>query len=237
MAAAAAGQARLNGPAPVTLVGQKRRRQYTAQANPLASPVKTPEERALFFKLLEEHNPAGKDSGWSSMTVAWNTHLSDLLNASGDHNSKSLGIFPKMSVQLRGFYKEHVKQVQVQQSLNYSPATREEHAAMNRSLNERFWGREVSFSATPPGPPTYAPDPTPSPYPPPFPESSAFTYSLQQPHETMVGQSSYLVNQERVGQGSGPQYAPIRGGKGKGKICKTCKQPTLGHPKKSCPVE
>lgn len=135
---AAAFQARLDGPAPLSLVGQKRRRQHIEHANPLASPIRTLEDCALFFKLLEEHNPAGKDSGWSSMTVAWNTYLSKLLNASGDHNSRSLGIFPKMFVQLRGFYREHIKQVQVRQSINFSPATREAHAAMDRSLNERF---------------------------------------------------------------------------------------------------
>jgi hypothetical protein len=172
------------------------------------------------------------------MTVAWNTHLSDLLNASGDNNSKSLGIFPKMSVQLRGFYKEHIKQVQVQQSLNYSPATREEHAAMNRSLNERFWGDETPFSVTPPALPTHAQNPTPSPYPAPFLESSALTYSSQQPHGTVVGQPSYFVNQQRIVQDFGPtSNAPTRGGKGKGKICTKCKRPTLGHPKKSCPIE
>lgn len=217
-----------------SLGGRKRKREGPA-TNPLAAPVTTPQERSLFFQLLEAHNPGGKDPGWSPMTVAWNSHLSNLLNANNDHNSKLLGLFPKTSFHLRSFYKDHTKQVQIQEALHFSPAAREAHAALNRQLEEGFWGRSPSLQAplcnqylAPGAPVSVIPAHTTSFHIPP--PSSIYN---QGPPQASVQFPSRppLQNLGTEHKGS------LRGGLGKGKVCKLCGKSRLGHPRKGCPTD
>lgn len=223
-------------------VGRKRKQRDGLTGNVLAAPVTTPQERSLFFQLLESHNQGGKDCGWSPMTAAWNSHLSNLLNASADHNSKLLGIFPKTSFHLRSFYKEHTKQVQVQEALHFSPTAREAHAVLNRQLEEGFWGRSPSLqvplifnnsgtAVLNPGPqPTLERD------------STVFSPSIQESHVPV----SYTPPQVSpvVFEGRAPlqdlsveRSGSLRGGLGKGKVCKSCGKSRLGHPRKGCPPD
>lgn len=242
---------------------RKRMKKETPRRAIVSTQVSSPQERKLFFELLEEHNPEGRSEiGWSRMSAAWNTYLSKRLNEGS--SPSLLGINPKTPFHLRDFFREHTKMVEVQQAINFSPALREEHTALNNSLGSRTWSNNPPAQHVPslqPQPTLFSPShyftATPSPFPP------LHVFSSQHPAfspSQFSPQAVPVPNPPQVAQYLGnPSFAslaydhipaqPLRniqganastlgpkrpGGRGKGKTCTSCGKPTLGHKKKSC---
>lgn len=241
--------------------GKKRKKKETPRRAIVSTQVSSPQERKLFFELLGEHNPEGRSEvGWSRMSAAWNTYLSERLNEGSSLGL--LGINPKTPFHLRDFFREHTKKVEVQQAINFSPALREEHAALNNSLGSRIWS-----DASPAEPvPSLQPQPTllaPPHYftaaPPPFPPLHVFSSQppalnpsqffpgavpvLNPPHAAQyLGNPSFAypasiyTGAQPLRNIQGPNASTLEpkrpGGKGKGKTCTSCGKPTLGHKKR-----
>lgn len=218
---------------------RNRKRKEAPRRAIVSTRVSTRQERKLFFELLEEHNPEGRtEVGWSRMTAAWNTYVSDRLNEGS--SMELVGINPKTPFHLRDFFKEHTRKVEVQQAINFSPALREEHAALNNTLGARVWSSESPAQVVPSF--QYAPTPLFIPqhpglqYPPAVPQAAFFSVPMQAgqppvyPTAAHAAGSRFVSGQHQVDVGRGSN----RGGKGKGKVCTRCGKPTLGHKKKSC---